>query len=128
MKNLTNLPKKFCEFPHWRSTSISQAKQRLTLLAHSTRTGMSNWRPAGRMRPLCLFCAARTVIFIKQQNKHFTYYFYFFLFLTCLTSNLFKKPYFKYLKCCIRSFSSSKFLKCGLLRILLAILRPFQLF
>jgi len=31
---------------------------------------MSNWRPAGRMRPLCLFCAARTGIFIIQQfNK-----------------------------------------------------------
>ncbi len=34
------------------------------LKAEEVRAGMSNWRPAGRMWPLCLNCAARRVVII----------------------------------------------------------------
>jgi hypothetical protein len=34
-------------------------------------TGMSNWRPAGRMRPLCVFCVAQIMIFNMLQINYF---------------------------------------------------------
>jgi len=37
------------------------------------RPGMSNWRPAGRMRPLCLFCVARIDNFIMQQFNNIVF-------------------------------------------------------
>ncbi len=45
----------------------------------SSRPGMSNWRPAGRMRPLCLFCVARIGILLMQQLNKLAYFFIFLL-------------------------------------------------
>jgi len=61
----------------------------LELLSSST-TGMSNWRPAGHMRPLSSFCAARIGIFIMLQFNPFAHFNY-----NCLI--FYNKHEFRYL-------------------------------
>jgi len=43
------------------------------LTLYNFKAGMSKWRPAGRMQPLCLFCAARIGIFIMLQFNSFAF-------------------------------------------------------
>jgi hypothetical protein len=83
--------------------------------------GMSNWRPAGRMRPLCLFCAAQIGLLFDNNS------FILLIPFNVLLKFVIKSPFLG-AKNTVKSFLTTKFCKIWPAYEYFKTLRPLQQF